>query len=612
MKDLIHVLQNLPNKPGIYQYYDTSHRLLYVGKAKNLKKRVKSYFALSQTLESHTPIPNPKTSQRIQLMVRQIGRLEIIIVDSEQDALILENSLIKQLKPKYNVLLRDDKTYPYIALDCSDDFPTPQIVRQITKGKNILYFGPYPSGCRDILESVYELFKLVQKKSCLKGKKACLFHQINRCYAPCEGKISKQEYAQIIQSVIATLKSPQKLLALLHQKMLELSESMRFEEALIYRERIKKLSNLQSFSLIDLAKDTNLDVYGLYYEQRKAILLVLFVREGRIVSCLSDTLFFDYDFIPSEIYTQVILNRYAQKLPLLPKEIVLPSLEGLEIEALSEFLTQRQGSKISIIAPQKGEKLKLIQLAQKNAKEILHQTSQSAHSEESILANLKELLALQSTPFRIEVFDTSHHGGEHCVGGMIVYENGDFDKNSYRRYKLQGSDEYAQMKEMLVRRVQDFGDYPAPNLWLIDGGVAQVRLAREILDSAGVYVDVVGIAKQKIDSKAYRAKGNARDSIYTAHDVFALEPSDKRLQFLQKLRDEAHRYVITYHRQKKKSALTAYNELTQKGLSEAKIKKLLALMGSYGAIKDLDKEALEELLKSKKAATKQTMIKATE
>ncbi len=601
MGNLIDKLKNLPNSAGIYQYYDKNAKLLYIGKAKNLKNRIKSYFALTPTLESSLPIPNPKASQRIQIMVRQISSLETIIVESEQDALILENSLIKQLKPKYNILLRDDKTYPYIAFNLDEDFPTPKIVRAISKDKNMRYFGPYPSGCRDILESLLELFMLVQRASCTCGKKACLFHQINRCYAPCEGKISKLEYKKILDSALDALKSPSKLISLLEAKMFSLSESMRFEEALIYRERIKKLKSIKSFSSIDLAKGANLDVFGLHCEGKKAVLLSLFVRQGKIVSFLSNILHCDSgEFELSEIFTQAILNRYAQNLPIVPKEILLPDISGLDVELLSDFLHQKQGIKVKIIAPQIGEKKRLITLANNNAKEILAQESIHIKNEENTLIALKSLLKLEQIPFRIEVFDTSHHASENCVGGMVVYENGEFIKDSYRRYKLLGRDEYAQMREMLTRRAKDFENLAPPNLWLLDGGKAQIKIAKEILESSGANIDIIGIAKQKIDSKAYRAKGNAKDTIYTLESSINLESSDARLQLLQKLRDEAHRYAITYHRAKKKKSMTEFSALEKQGFSAAQIKKLLALTGSYAAIKDLSTQELKEILKNAK------------
>lgn len=608
---LAQALSTLPSKPGVYQYYDSAGKLLYIGKAKNLKNRVRSYFAFTQTKEQGIPIPNHTLSHRITLMVRQIAQLQVVVVDSEQDALILENSLIKQLKPKYNILLRDDKTYPYIAFDLDLDFPTPIITRNIAKTqKNVLYFGPYPSGCRDIVNSLLELFPLVQKSpKCVAQKKSCLFYQIQRCKAPCEGHISKQAYREILENALEVLKTPSKLLAMLKERMAFLSNTLRFEEAGIYRDRIKKLINLQSLSVLDVAKNINLDVLYFYTGEsnnnqvessviKQGILLWLFVRSGKVVSFSSTIVRLKYDYDPVELYTQALLNAYAQKLPLLPDAIVLPDIKGLSM--VEDFIMRAQGKKIPLIAPKRGEKAKILALAHTNAKEILHKHYQEQGNEYILLEKLKQLLNLDSIPFRIEVFDTSHHSGSDCVGGMVVYEYGEFAKSAYRRYKLQGSDEYSQIREMLTRRALKFAQESPPDLWLIDGGVAQIKLAREILDSSGANVCVVGIAKQKRDFKAYRAKGNARDTIYTLEKTLLLEPSNKCLQFLQKLRDEAHKYAISYHRHTKRKALTQRIHLQEDGLSTAQITRLLTIMGSYEAIKDLSKEEAKALLAARR------------
>lgn len=687
MGNLSQKLTSLPSSAGVYQYFDSNGRVLYIGKAKSLKNRVKSYFALSQTLELDTPIPNPKVSLRIASMVRQISNIEILLVNSEQDALILENSLIKQLKPKYNILLRDDKTYPYIAFDLSSDFPTPSISRAKAKQKGVSYFGPFTSGAREIINSLLEMYPLVQKSSCLREKKACLFYQINRCSAPCEGKIDKHSYAKIVDEAISLLKSPHKLLAKLKEKMLTLAESRRYEEATIYRDRIKKLQNLQSFSALDLAKDISADVFYFYVDEaakeskkpaglaestsltnstnytiptkpakksQKGILLSLFVRSGKIISIQHEIIPLpentqDTTEIHAEIYTQAILSQYASKLPILPSEILLPSIDGLPCELLSDFLHSTQGRKILLSAPQIGTKAKILALAKQNAKELLARHSQNLSSENTLLERVAELANLESIPSRIEVFDTSHHSGRDCVGAMIVYENGEFVKSAYRRYKLEASDEYSQMREMLIRRAKDFATTPPPNMWLIDGGKAQITLAKEVLQSCGLGgggIDTIGIAKEKRESSlsaqnltvqnlsmrnlsaqkltsqstqeainqkmlhistrkssksANRAKGAASDTIYTIYESIMLSPSDERLQFLQKLRDEAHRFAITYHREKKHASTIQSTELKKRNLSQAKIKRLLSLVGSFEAIKNLSDEEIKNLLKKRQA-----------
>ncbi|WP_051420650.1 excinuclease ABC subunit UvrC [Helicobacter pametensis] len=543
---IIQTLKTLPKTSGIYQYFDHKGRLLYVGKAKNLYNRVRSYFKVTDGS------PSANLSPRITHMVSQIHSIQTLIVANENDALILENSLIKQLKPKYNILLRDDKTYPYIFINLSDPFPRPQITRS-KKGQNCLYFGPFCSGAREILDSLYELFALVQKNGCLREKKACLFYQINRCKAPCEGKISQEDYGEILKESIIHLKNTKLLITRLEERMHTLASQERFEEALILRDRIKKISMLKAESMIDLhIQDANWDVFAISYDAQYAALVKLYMREGKIISS-------DFEKIPLQngvvskkellsLYQQAILSHYSKDLPILPKAILLPQELSLdEIAPWQEWL----GAKIKILIPQRGDKANLTKLALLNAQEILKNKNQEIDT----LLQIQKLFSLQCTPHRIEIFDTSHHGGEHNVGAMVVYENQKWIKSSYRHYNLEGSDEYSQMREMLVRRAQDFSKDSPPDLWILDGGVAQINIAQEVLESVGVHIDVIAIAKEKLDFKAHRAKGRAKDMLRGVIEgkvsEFALLPSDVRLQFCQKLRDEAHRFAISFHRQKK-------------------------------------------------------------
>ncbi|MGM0623433.1 MAG: GIY-YIG nuclease family protein, partial [Campylobacterota bacterium] len=268
-------LQNLPSDAGVYQFFDSHDRLLYVGKAKVLKNRVKSYFRFTPSLR-----PSPELGPRIFKMIMQVYKLDYIVVDSEEDALILENSLIKQLKPKYNILLRDDKTYPYIYVDTAQDFPRIDITRRVLKSSSIKYFGPFPSGARDIVDTIYENFQLVQKKNCLKGQKACLFYQMKKCLAPCEGKIDKKEYAKILDRATEHVKKPQKLVAMLEQKMQFLAQNERFEEAVVMRDRIQKLQAINVQSNIDIAKLVNYDIFAVDKDEHRGVVVKMFVRDG--------------------------------------------------------------------------------------------------------------------------------------------------------------------------------------------------------------------------------------------------------------------------------------------------------------------------------------------
>lgn len=588
-------IKNLPQSSGIYQYFDSKNRVLYIGKAKNLNKRVRSYFNLS----GDSVRPSANVSHRIALMISQIAHLQIILTQSEQDALILENSLIKQLKPKYNILLRDDKTYPYILIDKNAEFARLEIVRKITNDKNHLYFGPYSSGAREILEAIYEICPLVQKKSCLSGKKACLFYQIKRCYAPCEGKISSAKYGEILQNAINLLQNPSKILKILEEKMRFFAENLRFEEANRLKAQCAKIRQNTSISSIDLAKLYNCDIFVIESNATKSVLVKIFMRDGRVV--FSDHFFINHnenDLDLDFLYTQSLLNHYKNNAPLALDSILLPySLSDNEI--LSEFFRQNFGKNIRILHPKSGEKKKLLDLAKNNAKNLLENVESNAESR--ILEAIKSLFGLQNVPSKIEVFDTSHFQGKSAVGAKIVYENGDFTKNAYKRYALSGSDEYAQMTELLTRRANRFDDDAPPDLWLLDGGSAQIKIAREVIASSGANVDILGIAKEKVNHKAYRAKGGARDILRSADLELRLDKNDERLMFLQKLRDEAHRFAISFHRKKGRKSLE--QSALQGKYSPAQIKKLLNYFGSFESVQNADESTIKEVLKRRKAGS---------
>lgn len=588
-------IKNLPQQSGIYQYFDSKNRVLYIGKAKNLNKRVRSYFNLS----GDSVRPSANVSHRIALMISQIAHLQIILTQSEQDALILENSLIKQLKPKYNILLRDDKTYPYILIDKNAEFARLEIVRKITNDKNHLYFGPYSSGAREILEAIYEICPLVQKKSCLSGKKACLFYQIKRCYAPCEEKISSAKYGEILQNAINLLQNPHKILKILEEKMRFFAENLRFEEANRLKAQSAKIRQNTSISSIDLAKLYNCDIFVIESNATKSVLVKIFMRDGRVV--FSDHFFINHnenDLDLDFLYTQSLLNHYKNNAPLALDSILLPySLSDNEI--LSEFFRQNFGKNIRILHPKSGEKKKLVDLAKNNAKNLLENAESNAESR--ILEAIKSLFDLQNVPSRIEVFDTSHFQGKSAVGAKIVYENGDFTKNAYKRYALSGSDEYAQITELLTRRANRFDDDAPPDLWLLDGGSAQIKIAREVIASSGANVDILGIAKEKVNHKAYRAKGGARDILRSADLELRLDKNDERLMFLQKLRDEAHRFAISFHRKKGRKSLE--QSALQGKYSPAQIKKLLNFFGSFEAVQNADEGTIKEVLKRRKVGS---------
>ena len=580
---LLETIRSLPDAPGVYQYFDENGRLLYIGKAKSLKKRVKSYFRFTPELA-----PSPKSGGRIYKMLTETVRLEYIIVGSEHDALILENSLIKQLKPKYNILLRDDKTYPYIYIDLGEPFPRPEITRKVIRGKKIKYFGPFSQNAREILDAVYDICPLVQKKSCIKGQKACLFHQIGKCLAPCEGKIDSATYATIVQEAIAYIQNRSKLIRKLDEKMHFYSENLLFEEAARMRDRIEKIKATQLLSDIDIAKVADFDIFAVSIGEKRACGVMLFIRSGK-VSASSHTIFksstgFDRD----ELYKRLLLNYYQQELPYRVSEVLVFE-DFAERSLITSILEEKFGAKVSIKIPKRGEKRRIVELAHNNATEILRLEAQRHPL--SIQEELRSLLDLQNTPYLIETFDNSHMQGTATVGAMVRWEDG-FDKSGYRHYNLEAKDEYAQMRETLSRRIESFEKNPPPDLFLIDGGEALRRLAEKLLKESGVYVDVVAIAKEKREAKAMRAKGKANDLLYTKAGILRLPASDKRLQFLQRLRDEAHRFAITFHQKQKRKIDQRIALLEKKGVGEATVRKLLQYFETF---ENIQNASLEEL-----------------
>jgi len=584
---LLQTVKQLPDSAGIYQYYDKNGHLLYIGKAKNLSKRVKSYFQ-SQS----------KLSLRIQKMISQTVSMDYIVVNTEHDALILENSLIKQLNPKYNILLRDDKTYPYIYIDNSQEYPRFEITRKILNTKDITYYGPYSVGARDILDSIYEICKLVQKKSCLKSQKLCLYYQINKCLGPCELNVSKERYKEEVDLATTLIQNKNVLVKNLHSKMSFYAEELRFEEAGELRDRIEKISRSEIKSEIDFASDENYDIFVVQNSDKRAVVVRIFMRNGKIISSSHDFIQLNEGVDEDELYSRALLEFYfGEKPPIIAPILVAKDFEDIQI--IKNHLGTIFEKNATIHIPLKGKKKHLIDLAILNANELLKRDKNSIDTK--ILEEIKELLSLQKTPSRVEVFDNSHMSGVATVGAMIVYENGKFDKKSYRTYHLQAKDEYAQMKETLTRRIESFSKNSPPDLWIIDGGSTLLKLASDILESNGVFIDVIAISKEKVDAKTHRAKGKAKDILHTRDEIYKLKDNDKRLQWIQNLRDEAHRSAISFHKKTKLKLDQESKLLSIKGISEAKIIKLLKHFGTFEELKKVTLEEISAILTLKDA-----------
>ncbi len=582
-KNIQETIKKLPTNPGIYQYIDANGRLLYIGKAKNLKNRVKSYWRFTPSIS-----PNPNQSSRIIKMLSESVSLEYIIVDTEEDALVLENSLIKQLKPKYNILLRDDKTYPYIYIDESQKYPRFEITRKVVKGRKISYYGPFPNGGRALIDAIYEIYPLVQKKSGLDTGKACLFHQIGKCLAPCEDKISSQEYHEIVDEVKIAISKREIIALKLEDRMLQLALQERFEEAAKIRDQINTIKSLKIKSNIDFASELNLDIFAIHSSDSRGVVVKMFMRDGKIVS--STHSYFNHSDIydTSEAYRQILLDFYNNDLPFIPSEILVADTFD-SMDEVSQAIKKILSKNIVIKKPIKGDKARLISLAKLNAEELLKKSSPTL----SVQSEIARLFDLDTTPSRVEVFDNSHMMGVATVGAMVVWQDSKWDKKSYRRYELKAKDEYGQMREMLSRRIARFDSESTPDLWVLDGGRANLNLALSLLIECNINLPVIAIAKEKLNSKAHRAKGAAKDLIYTTDEIFELKSSDKRLQWIQLLRDESHRYVITYHQNKKRKDDTQISLLSKKGIGKATVKKLIDYFGTFEGIKNASYDDIE-------------------
>lgn len=600
---LLKQIQHLPRSAGVYHYFDENGKLLYIGKAKNLFARVKSYFRFSPLFT-----PNSAVSSRILKMLHEVHTMHYILVENEHDALILENSLIKQLRPKYNILLRDDKTYPYIYFDKAEEFPRFEITRSILSDKQIEYYGPFSTAARDILNALYELLPLIQTKSCLKSGKACLYYQIKKCFAPCEKKISAQEYARYIDKGVAYIHDKKRLCKDLEVRMLELSEEMRFEEAALLRDSIEKISKSSTISQIDLASSEDIDLFSVDADEKRAVVLRLFMRQGKIISSSHNFVHLNHGFDRDELYKRAIVEFY-QFSPLTSKQIIVPHAFE-EMEDVQAYLKETFSKAVDLYVPKRGPKANLCALALKNTRELLNNYAHEADSSyEDLEEKLQELCTLQNLPKRIEIFDNSHLQGSAPVGAMVCFEEGKFNKSGYRQYHLESLDEYAQMRETLTRRIGRFETNPPPDLWILDGGATLLSLARDLLESSGVNLDVLAISKEKLDAKAHRAKGKAKDILHSKDQSFALSTSDKRLQWVQRMRDEAHRYAITFHKKTKLKQDQASTLLQTKGIGPAKLKKLLNHFGSFEALKEAKEEDIADVVGKNDAASIKRLYK---
>lgn len=583
MFDIQEQLKKLPAEPGVYLMKDKYDNIIYVGKAISLKNRVRQYF---QSSKNH--------SSKVKSMVGHIHQFEYIITDSELEALILECNLIKQYRPKYNVLLRDDKTYPYIKITLNEDYPRVLKVRRVLKDK-AKYFGPYTnlSAVNDTLEIIRNTYPIrtcnIDIDRAIKNKmRPCLNMHIKKCVGPCTGNVSKEEYNKMIEEIILFLSGKEeKFIEILKEKMKKCSEDFNFEEAAIYRDKIKNLEEIIQKQKIDTTiSDLNQDVIAMARADNEACVQVFFIRNGKIVGREHFILDGVMDSSKESILGSFVKQFYSQQ-EYIPKELIIE----YEIEdnfILEEWLSSKKGQKVSIKVPQKGEKKSLIEMVSKNAEEYLVKFSDlnKRKYEKSLgaLEELKQILSLESTPKRIESFDISNIQGVDSIGSMVVYTNGKKDKKEYRRYKIKtviGPNDYGSMAEIVERRLK-YGNLP--DLILLDGGKGQVSAVKKVLDANNVEIPLWGMYK---DDK-HRTKG-----LISQEMEIELDKTSNLYRFVAGIQEEVHNYAITYHRSLRDKSLTKSILDEIDGVGEKRKKSLL---NHFKDIESIKKASFEEIL----------------
>ncbi|QJA09984.1 excinuclease ABC subunit UvrC [Romboutsia sp. CE17] len=592
MFDIQEQLKKLPAQPGVYLMKDKFNNIIYVGKAISLKNRVRQYF---QSSKNH--------SSKVKSMVKNIESFEYIITDSELEALILECNLIKQYRPKYNVLLRDDKTYPYIKVTTNEDYPRVLKVRKVLKDK-AKYFGPYTNltAVNDTLEIIRNTYPIrtcnIDIDKAIKNKvRPCLNMHIKKCVGPCTGNISKEEYNKMIEEIIMFLSGKEEnLIEILKEKMNKCAMDFNFEDAAIYRDKIRSLEEMMQKQKIDATtSDLNQDVIAMARAHDEACVQVFFVRNGKIVGREHFILVGVMDSTRESILGSFVKQFYMEQ-EYIPRELIIED----EIEdsfILEEWLSAKKGSKVTIRIPQKGEKKSLVDMVRKNATEYLEKFSElnkrKYEKSTGALEQLKELLNLDEIPIRIESFDISNIQGVDSIGSMVVFTNGKKDKKEYRRYKIKtviGPNDYDSMAEIVERRLK-YGDLP--NLILLDGGKGQVSAVQKVLDRYGLEIPLWGMYK---DDK-HRTKG-----LISQEKEIELDKTSNLYRFVASIQEEVHNFAITYHRSLRNKSLTKSVLDDIQGIGEKRKKALLAYFKDIDAIKKASVEELAQVEGMNKAS----------
>jgi len=587
-------LKNLPDRPGIYQFFGEKNKIIYVGKAKNLKNRVRSYF--QNNLES------PKT----QALVNKIRDIELIVTDSEIEALVLENNLIKKFKPRYNVNLKDDKSFPFIKVT-KEAFPRIYSTRNLIRD-GAKYFGPYTDvkNMKTSLKIINEVFRirscrldLSQENIGKKKFKVCLDYHIKKCDGPCEGLYSQQDYNDMVSEAIKVLKGKtDDLIKELKNKMEQLVEALEFEKAAVLRDKIEKLSVLSSKQKIISDDFEDRDIISVAYEGKDSSCSVFNIRSGKLISKKQLRLSIVENEELSEIYSAAIKFYYSDQQEI-PKEVVVET-EPVDSLLLEEWLSQKADRKIEIFIPQRGELRSLVKMCKENAilqlKEIQIQRMKILGSAPYALSALQRDLRLKILPRKIECFDISNIQGSDSVASMVVFVDGKPKKNLYRKFiikTVEGPDDFLSMQEVIERRYSKLIEQneQIPDLIMVDGGKGQLSSAVEILNRLRLKnFNIIGLAK-RLEEVFF--PGNSEPE--------TIPKTSSGLKLLQHVRDEAHRFAITFHR-KRRSKRTIKTELTDiKGVGNLTAQKLLKELGSFAAVRNSELETIAKIVGIKKA-----------
>ena len=608
-------LKKLPGQPGVYIMHDAKDAIIYVGKAISLKNRVRQYFQSSRD----------KTA-KIKQMVSKIARFEYIVTESELEALVLECNLIKEHRPGYNTMLKDDKTYPYIKVTASEEYPRILFSRQMKKDKN-KYFGPFTSAgaVKDTIELIRKIYRI---RACSRklpqdmGKdRPCLYYHIHQCDAPCQGYISQADYQKSVKQAVGFLNGQyEPVMKYLEEKMRTASETMEFEKAIEYRDLLDSVRKVAQKQKITSQSMEDRDIIAMAKDERDAVVQVFFVRDGKLIGREHFHMNLTGSESKAEILNSFVKQFYAGT-PFVPHEIwVQEELEDAEV--IASFLTARRGQKVRFVVPKMGEKERLVELAEKNAKMVLSQDKEKIKREElrtiGAMNQIGSWIGLSGIK-RVEAYDISNISGFESVGSMIVYENGRPKRNDYRKFRIrtvQGPNDYASMREVLLRRFShgleetkklqaEGGDLAMgsftrfPDLLMMDGGRGQVNIALEVLRELQLEIPVCGMVKDD----NHRTRG-----LYYQNVEIPIDHHSEGFQLITRIQDEAHRFAIEYHRslRGKEQVRSVLDDI--KGIGPARRKSLMRTFKTIEAVREASVEELEAAPQMNRAAAEAVYI----